>query len=167
MANEETGKITWMYEGHTITIDAEHKRFRIDGPLIKEWVGSFDSAKQQIDEALKKHEAQTRKRVSLPVLTETGERVKLTGIHAGNGSILGLPGSGGYSTPDFYPDVPWIAEVLQNIAELSKQIKAQENRLEPYRMRRHAIKAGTHSEKVDYLVQSVEEATRKAKEGGR
>lgn len=160
---EEPAKITKEYNGHTITLDAEQMRFRVSGPLINEWFSAFRDCRQKIDEAASKHEAQTRKRISLPVLLENGERVKLTGIHAGNGSILGLPGSSGFSSQSFYPDVPWIAETLQVIAKLQDKIKAEQERLAPYRVRSHQTgPRGTHSEKVDRLIELVEQATQAA-----
>lgn len=154
------------YKDHTIKIGSETRmRFRVQGPLINSWFDAFDAATREIDEAIRKHEAQTRKRIAVRVLDEHGRHATVTGIHAGNGDILGLPNKG-FSGVTFYPDVPWIAAALSRCETLMSETKEIEKQIKPYRMMRTSIEARNrpHNEIVDALVKLIDDTTKAAEQ---
>lgn len=155
------------HNGHTIKIaDDGGMRFHVTGPLINGWYGAFAEAEVAIDETTRKHEAQNRKRIAIKVLDENGEDATVTGIHASNGSFLGLP-SKGYHGAEFYPRVPWIAEALKRQKALKAAANVLNTKLRPFCVSRYSfdrIPGEDHGDKVDRLVRHIEALTAKAEQ---
>ena len=154
------------HNGHRITISDETRMlFKVSGPLINETFCEYAAARVKIDDSVAKREAPPQRRISVAVLDEKGRPQTVTGIHAANGNVLGLPKGEGYTYPDYYPNVAWIADTINRVAELTKQIEALNSKLSPFVMHGsgHDLIGKTHAEKVDALVVMIEEKTEAAK----
>ena len=160
-------EITNEHNGHRITISDETRMlFEVSGPLINETFCEYSAARVKIDDAAGKHEAQTRRRISVAVLDEKGRPQTVTGVHAAKGNVLGLQKDlQRYGYPDYYPNVAWITDTINHVAELTKQIEALNSKLRPFVMHGsgHDLIGKTHAEKVDALVVMIEEKTEAAK----
>ena len=102
-------EITNEHNGHQITIgDKTQMLFKVEGPLINETFHEYFAARVKIDDSVAKHEAQTRRRIAISVLDEKGRPQTVTGIHAANGNVLGLPKGERYGDP-YYHAYPVVA----------------------------------------------------------
>lgn len=149
----ESASVQKTYQQHVIMLDESSMRFRVLGPLVTEWFASYSEATAKIDAVVKKHEAQQRRRISITVLTERGMETVITGIHAGNGTVLGADG-------DFYPNVEWVKNDLRQIMVLNNHINRLRCKLKQFTMSRYSLQMGSsHSEKVDELIVLIEKMT--------
>jgi hypothetical protein len=157
-------KLTKEYMGHKITIGEEHAGtrpmlFRVTGPTLDDgWFDSYAQATAKIEATVHADDVQKRRRIALQVLNEEGDPVTVTGVHAGRGSVLGVKG-------DFYPDVPWLAALLQRCAKLNQELSTLKAQARPFRMDASGwgLKEKLHGAKVDELIALIEATTEKAK----
>src|SRR3990167_9088297 len=92
-------------------------RFEVDWPedLASDRDQAYDSyalACEAIDRREKTRAAVKREKLSLAVITDNGEAVTLTGIHAGHGGYLSTPALKSHHwNTNFYPDTPIVRQL--------------------------------------------------------
>ncbi len=123
------------YREHTITVDTDRSwKFKIEGPMIMDggdaWADSFEQAKSKIDAKAAAMRKQKAIKLALPCLDDTGKKVIATGVHAGNGYVLGV-GDGDH----LYPDIPWVQEALTKLLRLRKESSDLVSLLHPFRIK--------------------------------
>lgn len=117
------------YKGHTILIDDDTLRFKVDfGPDDYIWADTAEGLKEHIDDRLK-GEAKAIK-LALPVLTHEGKLATVTGLHMGTSDMLGTGlMKRGRMHDTVYPHVVWVADALAEQRQLQAQIDALDERL--------------------------------------
>jgi hypothetical protein len=159
-------EITKEYKEHEISInDLNMRHFKVTGPLVEGIFYEYDKATAKIDDATAAHEAQSRKRISVVVLDERGDKQTITGIHASTGRVLGLK-TERFGNAGFYPDVEWVGKTLREIVEHEKTISMLRQTIGTFRMTALSDygREGKlpHAVKVDRLAELIEAKTREA-----
>lgn len=119
---------------------------------------AYDTYKEMceaIERKEKADEAIARRKVNLSVLTRDGKEVKITGVHAGNGTVITKPKVDlGRHGDTCYPVVPWIAEALEEVAILSRRVAQLRSILRKFSVdtsRDWRFRPGDHSQQIDKL----------------
>ncbi len=86
----------------------------------------------EIDAYLATKRKQEKDPLNLAVVTTSGVRGAVKGIHMGTCMARGFPELG--ATPSIYPDVPWIVEVLLEMEKARESLKRADAVVAPYRM---------------------------------
>jgi len=137
------------YQGHEITTRGPSWRFQVQGPLVTTWFDSYEAAKAAIETARVKDEAQKRRRLAIAVIDSNGAPATLTGIHAGNGKLLGVPNG------ECYPAVPWIAETLQELAAVNARASVLRSRVAAFFIADHRLRQISHADRLNELEQLI------------
>jgi hypothetical protein len=146
------------YRGHTIEV-SQHMTFVITaGPLLErdeESTGRYSNATYQgiteyIDRGLAAVEREKRVKISLPIITDKGERKNITGLNARTGYLTGVG-----DTTHVYPDVPWIRDVLTEMREIDERKRALQDSIGTYRMR--ISYAAYSTEEYDVRIKGLQE----------
>jgi hypothetical protein len=117
------------YKGHTIAV-REDLSFMVAGPHVNQYFQRAFDAREAVDEAVANAAKQSRTKISISVLSEKGRNEIVHGLHAGHGKVLGTEG-------DFYPDVPWLAELLKEKAKLQIRLNDIDHLSYRYRISNH------------------------------
>ena len=87
-------------------------------PALDRSFENYEAMKTAIEGSKKVLEAATRRRTNIAVVTKSFVQATVTGLHAGNGSLIVTPKLGGrYSMPRVYVDCPLAREVITLHAE--------------------------------------------------
>lgn len=124
---------TFTHNGHTVSVGTDFM-FVVTGPEFPAPMTceSAREAKAEIDKqvALASREKIRSKEISIPAISETGQRLTIRGINRTTGAFLGHDNKNN----DIYPDVPWISEAAQKYAALLNQAQEIFRRLSKYRI---------------------------------
>lgn len=121
-------------EGYTISLD-HNKRFIAYGkdvPLdMALYADTFAKLKEIVNEHVLKLAASIRKqlKVSLPVVTDRGHKVVVTGIHPRQRTLNGTKDK---VKDVVFPDVPWIVGLIEERARLAERIVEITKTIRPY-----------------------------------
>lgn len=150
------------FQGHKITV-TEDLEFRVDGPLFNgetRYGKTFESAsaaRTAIQDLMKRHEAQERVKLSIPVISERGKPLTITGVHARNYNALGLGGE-----TLVYPPAAWIVAALKEREEARARVAQLSKSIEPYGIKANPYGMRSHEQAVAAIVSDAERKTKAA-----
>jgi hypothetical protein len=154
------------FKDHDIEVTPDF-RFSVTGPLFDGAMAfsSIDDARHGISQravAL----AQQRKAeaaLALDALDDEGARVTIKGIHAAQGTLLGVKGGRAV-----YPVLPWIRDLLIHRVGLTKELAEVERKLHPYgisaRRQYGRVRPEDYEQEISKLVGELNAKTEAAKE---
>lgn len=154
----DTDKI---YRDHTISLSGDWKWFTVKGPLFDtERLGrgmtysSLNYAQEAVDERILADAKQKKSEhtVSIALLDSEGVNVTARGVHAVQGTLLGVGDS-----RDVYPVHPVVRAKLVERAQLQKQINELDKSLGPCRISGRRTFGRTKPQDYDSLITKLEE----------
>ena len=120
------------YRGYKIKLDGNN-RFDVDGPEAEDssTFDSYNEATAFVDKLIELIEKRTKRKLELPIITQTGVAVVVTGIHGSSGALLTKPPlkQRTYNAPSVYPNTPKIAALIEARNVLSKKLDEADAKL--------------------------------------
>ena len=165
------------YNGFTIGVRQDYQFEIVEEPLKGHHRPSLGEAKDEIDTHLKATEKQHKTKLAIKALDGLGRQMTITGIHAVKNQILPQSKdveSMWISNPRetcVFPDVLWIAELLQERESHFRRISQIDRALLPFKIERsrgyRQLRAEHYDATAKNLQNEIEEKTTEAQKGPR
>ncbi len=122
------------YKGYDITL-TEAFKFAVDLEGKKRDYDSMGQARDAIDRYEKDKDRVGRKKLSIPLVTNSLETTTLTGVHASNGNLLTTPKVESYYSSKLYVDTPSVRAAIEEIIRLEERRRDIEDDLLRFHVR--------------------------------
>jgi hypothetical protein len=125
----------WTHGNSLIVLDAESKLFVVfyDSETEGRMYSSYEEATDAIDARKERYERNNRVKINVPVVSQSGQRYVITGIHSGHGRYISKPPLATY-TGSVYLDHQLVNALISNLKKARDYVLELEKRLNPFEL---------------------------------